>query len=551
MAHSTEKARRVSRFAHIFAVALATLLLVAVAALLFLENSWVEIPPDREPAVAFTNGPIGTELAPLAVVQVLPDMFPEHFAPRRGAGDWIDQFGFLRSTSAAAWTEAGGKTAKLSASEHQLPVGFLVSNYRPQSGAPSPAAFVGFSCVMCHSTQIQIEGQGPKYVIGPGNTSLNLFAWLDAFQSAILEESPDKRVTAERIAAEYQKKFDRELPLQERLMISLWLRDFRRSLEDGLPRFDEPVGNGESFHAQHVPTGPGRTQPFRTFVRRVLNRPGSNMFVFTKISAVYNQQHKPWAQVDGSVGDLNVRSSLAALAAGATVYNMALPEVGHNIRAASEYTRELSGPTFQELFADRAPADDTLTAQGRDVYVQHCAKCHGQPSDGRWVDGDRQGELIPLTEIRTDPERVNFRYKVRLPEALFSHFAEYPLEHPFRFSRDVLRPGPKGNVEGYLAGPIDSVATRAPYLHNASVLTLSELINLEPRRTKFLRGSNYFDPEKVGLATVDSPDSRHYFLFDTSQPGNSNSGHDYPWPFDSPDRNVEQLKALLEYLKTI
>jgi hypothetical protein len=33
--------------------------------------------------------------------------------------------------------------------------------------------------------------------------------------------------------------------------------------------------------------------------------------------------------------------------------------------------------------------------------------------------------------------------------------------------------------------------------------------------------------------------------------GNSNKGHDYPWAYDDPRRNVEELTALLEYLKTL
>jgi hypothetical protein len=59
-----------------------------------------------------------------------------------------------------------------------LPIGFAVSNYRPGSGAPSPVAFVGFSCALCHSTRVrESDTDAGRIIYGPGSISLNLFAW--------------------------------------------------------------------------------------------------------------------------------------------------------------------------------------------------------------------------------------------------------------------------------------------------------------------------------------------------------------------------------------
>ena len=117
-----------------------------------------------------------------------------------------------------------------------------------------------------------------------------------------------------------------------------------------------------------------------------------------------------------------------------------------------------------------------------------------------------------------------------------------------------IRPNPEAIDEpftrGYIAAPIESVFARAPYLHNASVLTLAELINLEPRRDVFYRGRNLYDPVAVGFVSPSAPDALRYFEFDTSRPGNSNAGHDYPWPYDSPDRDEAQLRDLLEFLRS-
>jgi hypothetical protein len=94
------------------------------------------------------------------------------------------------------------------------------------------------------------------------------------------------------------------------------------------------------------------------------------------------------------------------------------------------------------------------------------------------------------------------------------------------------------------------------------VLTLAALINLEPREKAFCRGRADYDIERVGLAFI-APrkeadealscdlKSPHYFLFDTKEPGNSNRGHDYPWPYHAPEWNEQALRDLLAYLKTL
>jgi hypothetical protein len=98
---------------------------------------------------------------------------------------------------------------------------------------------------------------------------------------------------------------------------------------------------------------------------------------------------------------------------------------------------------------------------------------------------------------------------------------------------------------------MDGMFMRAPYLHNASVLTLAELINLKKRRDVFYRGHNRYDPVDVGYRSPDAPDSEAYFKFDTSIRGNSNKGHDFPWSYEDSNRNVDDLTALLDYLKTL
>jgi hypothetical protein len=202
-------------------VTIVSLLLVATFGFLGLEQSWLNRREVLGPKDAFFNGTIGTELVPLPVLQVLPDLFPPHF----GVGDnWIEQFGFIKSSNA-----------------YGLPLGFTVSNRRPQSGAPSPVKLVGLSCVLCHSTNIRFGEGGERLVVGLGNTSLNLFAWIDALQAAALDE---KRFTTKAVAEAYYAKTHQKLTFLESAMIDFWIKRFRRTLKEELPKYDEPFGNG-------------------------------------------------------------------------------------------------------------------------------------------------------------------------------------------------------------------------------------------------------------------------------------------------------------------
>lgn len=520
---------------------------IATGYLVYVERGWAK-PVYREAPQAFRHGTIGTEVMPLPVALVLPDLFPHHFQPGGAeAGSWVEQFGFLEDPDNAAG----------------LPVGFTTTNYRPQSAAPSPVPFVALTCALCHTSEFSTsDGAEPVRVLGPGSVSINLFAWLDAFQSSLIERLPAApgepadeapfRLTLPAIMAAYEDKTGESLGMPERIMTGLWLRQIRHRLLTNVARFDEPHGNGRSRDEDVTPTGPTRTLAFRTLLRNVMHYPANNLPIHSKIATIYNQGWRERAQFDGSVSDVEARSSLAAVAAGATEVNLAHPEIVHNIREAIAYTMTLSAPRFKELFPDANLPEPDAVRRGREVYRSYCLSCHGDKSDEGWAPGARTHEVIPLSEIGTDPERVMFRHYGEMPDALYAYF---PKEHPFAFDRGDVFPQPEnaGNlsIRGYVAGPIDGAYLRAPFLHNASVLTLAELINLEPRRPAFYRGWNTYDTERAGFASPSARDKLRYFRFDTSAPGNSNAGHDYPWAIDDPQRDPGALADLLAYLKTL
>jgi len=106
----------------------------------------------------------------------------------------------------------------------------------------------------------------------------------------------------------------------------------------------------------------------------------------------------------------------------------------------------------------------------------------------------------------------------------------------------------------YKARALNGIWATAPYLHNGSVPTLYDMLlpASDPeegctaekcRPDKFYVGSPVFDPEKVGFDPSGETGGK---VFDTSIPGNRNSGH----PFGTKLSDQERLD-LIEYLKTL
>jgi hypothetical protein len=516
-------------------------LLCGFTLLLFLlEKSW-ESPVSLGPQQAFNAGSIGTEFAPLPVITALPKLFPEQFMPLGpDKGDWIEQYGFLRRD------------------DSPLPLGLTVSSYRPQSASPSPVPFVGIGCGTCHTGEIVTADGTRTRISGMGNPALDILAWFEAFRAAVLarDDNGDFRLN---ISSIEQANGD-TLGLAQRAIVYVWMRVLRDVLQNGLRRHDYPYPADTRLNALFHPAGPGRTNPFNTLVTTVLDLPNRSLtqnreiHAFTKIPAVYQEDRRKWAQFDGSIRDLNGRSALAAMTIGATAENLAHEEISRNVMLATDYTRHLNPPGFSQ--ATGASIDNERAQAGKAVYRTYCFSCHGMPdANGQWQPGERMGELVKAEALGVDAERVSIRHAARLSQTLYKRFGpdfqkRYNKVHPLAFAEQDIRPK-SALDQGYINAPIEGVYSRAPYLHNASILTLAELINLIPRRQSFPRGNNFYDTQNVGLSVNTDSAAGLPFMFDASRLGNANHGHDYPWAYDDSRRDEAALRNLLEYLKTL
>jgi hypothetical protein len=117
-------------------------------------------------------------------------------------------------------------------------------------------------------------------------------------------------------------------------------------------------------------------------------------------------------------------------------------------------------------------------------------------------------------------------------------------------------------IASYRAKPLEGIWATAPFLHNGSVPNLYEmLLPANQRSKKFYLKGRTFDPVKVGLIT--NPTDPAAFLYDTTIPGNSNTGHEFragylgpPKPGDpplwgviGPEFTEKQRWSIIEYLK--
>lgn len=188
--------------------------------------------------------------------------------------------------------------------------------------------------------------------------------------------------------------------------------------------------------------------------------------------------------------------------------------------------------------------NEALGARGAKLYNQECASCHGEFAEvaGRQQLVEFPNRLVPVDDIGTDSGRL----ESVTPELITAVNSSAMAEH--------LHAEPRS---GYVAPPLTGLWLTAPYLHNGSVPTLWHLMNPLARPRRFEVGGHRLDFERVGIAGEGdggvyrfAPGYRPVSapaVFDTSEPGRSNVGHERP--FDALDD--AQKRALLEYLKRL
>jgi hypothetical protein len=279
--------------------------------------------------------------------------------------------------------------------------------------------------------------------------------------------------------------------------------------------------------------GAGRVDTFNPYKAIQFNwnlalLPPSELIGASDYPSLWNQAPREGMQLhwDGDNDSVDERNLSAGLGAGITPVT-----VDHaGLKRVRDWTWTLQPPSYPY------PVDAALAARGAAVYGGHCLACHGDHRFRNGVSsGDRIGLVEPIDRVGTDRHRLDSY----TPAFAANQYSLFP-DSPYRFDR--FR-----KTNGYANQPLDGIWLRAPYLHNGSVPTLRALLDPPGRRPAvFYRGYDVYDQVGVGFVSdVPAEPGRRYFRYDTSVPGNSNSGHDYGTAL--PD---DEKRAIVEYMKT-
>ena len=461
------------------------LLGIGLPSLLWYQRNVPELHED--PVAHFKYGSIGSEGRsgiPYWVWLVLPEVFPEYLPD--GQGEGYARFGFI--------FEPGAPRGR--------PIG---TTYRED-----PVPMVGLNCAVCHSGVVRESAEGPdRIVLGMPAHQFDLKEYLDFLFGAANDARFDADVIIPAI-----RRVNPDFSWTDGLLYrGLVIPQTRKALlrEAGLFAWME------GFPAP----GPGRVDTFNPYKFNIFSLEEEHPQVGTAdLPSLWNQASREgmWLHWDGNNNSVAERNRSAAIGAGASAESLDLPAM----QRIANWIDTLPPPAFPGERIDQVKAQ-----QGTEVFDQHCAACHA-------FDGARVGQVVPIEDIGTDPERLN-----SFTSGLAERMNTLGEGRTWRFSS--FR-----KTQGYSNMPLDGIWLRAPYLHNGSVPTLRDLLAPpEERPVVFYRGYPVYDYDNLGFVSSGEEAEAVGFRFDTTERGNGNQGHRYGTELDE-----RQVEALLEYLKT-
>jgi mono/diheme cytochrome c family protein len=282
----------------------------------------------------------------------------------------------------------------------------------------------------------------------------------------------------------------------------------------------------------------------------------------------------------------------------------------HHLRQIEDRLASLQSPLWNDAVAKAGlPAlDQEKVRRGERLFDQLCVTCHARidrTSPQRRV----VAHMNNLKEIGTDPVMAtnsvtyrgysgllrnwyvtlgvgNVMLDIRAPVAailtkatqnvvatpdpdkwFFTRFADWAIDLIDQVRKNEIKPSvrsgdytpdttaaPLESLKAYKGRSLNGIWATAPYLHNGSVPTLYDLLlPASPRendpagtvyRPKTFRvGSRELDVDNVGF----KHEGYDGFLFDTSIPNNSNSGHEYGTRI----MTEQDRRDLVEYIKSL
>ncbi len=392
-----------------------------------------------------------------------------------------------------------------------LPIGFAQSKIGVER--------VGQNCATCHAGTLRETPDSQPQVINtmPSNT-VNLGAYIKFLSNVAI----DARFNASEMMPQIEAMGAKFNPLEKLVYRYFVIPQTRDALS--------VLGSKFAFMDSQSDYGPGRVDTFSGYKTRQFNFPVEKLSKdelngIADFPSIWQQRLRQGMQLhwDGNNDSVDERNNSAALAlVTPTTINF---DAIHRIK---DWLLDLPAPRYPYT------VNEELAAAGKPIFQSTCASCHA-------FGGSQVGKVVPIEEIGTDRGRLDsYTYETLSNQnTLFTDISYQDVDQRFHHFR---------KTDGYANMPLDGIWLRSPYLHNGSVPTLRDLLEVPSKRPKvFDRGYDVFDQKNVGfVSNLASEGNKQYFKFDTTLPGNSNSGHLY-----GTDLSPEQKEALVEYMKQL
>ncbi|MEO8145983.1 MAG: hypothetical protein ABI723_00035 [Bacteroidia bacterium] len=407
-------------------------------------------------------------------------------------------------------------------------------------------------CGSCHGGPLYGKDGNPtsEFVLGMPNTSLNLKAFAgdlfegykiitgwnnEKFEQKIREKFPDvsgKELTGLKIIFSGLKKEVKKI-MTTRVQVSPYkiggpgTMNGIGAIKRGLGLIDNYVYHKDEIAIVSIPGYADRS--FRSSFLVCGNYAPKNQAFFYEISKdkISEKHDQEMACIISlfTIGTMGYDDDMAA---------KAIPDVKDVMKFISAF----EPPPF--------PADIDLAKadEGKILFKNNCSSCHGKyegtSSHNKLV--SYPNRFIPLDIIQTDSVRA-----VAITERNFDLIDKIKIGK--YFSAQVNK--------GYVAPILSGVWATAPYLHNGSVPTIYDIMHPETRPAQFYVGGHQLDYKKMGIkgemhnGVYMYPKGyqawSEFEIYDTSQPGMSNSGHTEQF------RNLgeKEKDCILEFLKTL
>lgn len=444
--------------------------------------------------------------------------------------------------------------------------------------------WIGLTCAACHTGQIDVNGVSIRLDGAPAMA--DFIGFLETTQKSLAATHDDKNKLKRLAKKMYRKDWKNNLT----------------SLKSELQKYDEKLQGIIYRDSGPTQQGHGRVDAFGSIGNQIFvdDLKNENNFKVSNAPVSYpvlwdtpqlenvqwtgnvqNPLGRNYGEVLGTFGKLDLTNPGTFLENSVKVTN---------IFHLEEMLRVLKSPQwpsqyFGELDAEKVEEGKTLYTQiGESGYA--CVSCHTLKDEtGNYPLTPAQENafgkqfiktiLTPVAEIGTDSSAADAIYQPFIVDVgpiiasivgtqylprtdiqsiivslgLRQAFTELELTQAEIYAYIGYRVYAPGydepmDIYSYKARPLNGVWASSPYLHNASVRTLRDLLNTESKREKtFYTGTRKFDTEQVGFKSIQNEEAQE---FDVSLDGNHNTGHNYGTYF-----TPEQKDALVEYLKSL